>query len=81
MFGVFLISYPFIPLRQNTQKSLAVIVLVNFIQGHVCITMVKTSNVFYLRLLWRKSLFEVVTKGANNYRFLKFMFPLQTFTY
>ena len=31
---------------------------------------VKTSNVFYLRLLWRKSLFQVVTKSANSYRVL-----------
>ena len=58
MIGVFLISYPFIPLWQNTQKSSAVIVLVNFIQGHVCITVVKTSNVFYLRLLWREVYFK-----------------------
>ena len=73
MIGVFLISYPFIPLWQNTQKSSAVIVLVNFIQGHVCITVVKTSNVFYLRLLWRKSLFQVATKCVNNYRFFNYV--------
>ena len=82
MIGVFLFSYSFVPsLRQNTQKSSAAIVLVNFIRGHVCITVVKTWNVFCLRLLWRKSLFQVVTKGANNYRFLKIMFLLQTLTY
>ena len=42
-----------------------------------CIIVVKSSNVFYLRFLWRKSLFQIVTKCANNYRFLKNMFPLQ----
>ena len=36
------------------------------------------SNVFYLRLLWCKSLFQVVTKCANNYHLLINMFPLQT---
>ena len=55
--------------------------LVNFIRGHVCITVVKKSNVFHLRLLWRKGLLQVVRKGANNYRFLKIMFPLRTLTY
>ena len=30
---------------------------------------VKASNVFYLGLLWRKSLFQVDTKCENNYRF------------
>ena len=82
MIVVFLFSYLFVPsLQQNTQKSSAAIVLVNFIRGHVCITVVKTWNVFCLRLLWRKSLFQVVTKGANNYHFLKIMFLLQTLTY
>ena len=52
MIGVLLFSYLFVSsLWQNTQKSSGAIVLVNFIQGRVCITMVKTSNVFYLHLL------------------------------
>ena len=39
---------------------------------------VKTSNVFSRGLLWRKSLFQVVTKCTNNYRsFFKYV-PLQT---
>ena len=82
MIDVFLFSYSFATsLRQNTEKSSAAIVLVNFIRGHVCITMVKTSNVFYLHLLWHKSLFQVVTKCPNNNGFLKIMFPLQTITH
>ena len=81
MIGVFLFSYSFIPsLLQYTRKSSAAILLVNFIGAHVRITVVKMSNVFYLRLSWRKSLFQVVTKGTNNYRFLKIIFPLQTLT-
>ena len=72
LIGVFLFSYSFVPsLRQNTWKCSAAIVLVTFIRGHVCITVVKTSNVFYLHLLWRKKLFQVVTKLANNYRVFK----------
>ena len=52
----FFFSYLFVPpLQKNTQKSSAAILLVNFIRGHVHITVVKTSNVFYLRLLWRIS--------------------------
>ena len=39
------------PLWPNAQKSSAAIEFVNFIRGHVCITAVKTLNVFYLRLL------------------------------
>ena len=56
MIGVYLFSYSFVPsLLQNTQNSSAAIVFVNFIQVHVCITVVKTSNVFYLRRLAFKS--------------------------
>ena len=33
-------------LRQNTQKSSIAIVLVNFIEGHECITVTETSNDF-----------------------------------
>ena len=78
MMGVFLFSYLFVScLQQNTQKCSAAIVLVNFIRGHVCITTVKTSNFFYLHLLWCKSLFQVFTKCANNYHFLKIMFPFR----
>ena len=52
MIRVFLFSYLFVPsLRQNNQKSSAVIVLVNFIRGHECLTVIKMPNVFYLRLL------------------------------
>ena len=74
---VFLFSY-FFP--RFGQMSKNVLQPLNFIQGHVCITVVKTSNVFYLHLLWHKSLFQVVTKCANNYQFFKNMFPLQTLT-
>ena len=83
MIGVSLSSYSFVPsLLQNTQKGSAAIVLVNFTQGHLFITVVKTSNVFYLHLLSCKSLFQVVTKCVVflNYRFFKIMFPLQTLT-
>ena len=58
----------------KTPGKVRQLLLVNFIRGHVCITVVKMSNLFYLRLLWCKSLFQVVTKCVNNYRF----FFLQT---
>ena len=49
MIGVSLSSYLFAPsLLQNTQKGSAAILLVNFTQGRLCITMVKTSNVFQM---------------------------------
>ena len=77
MIDVFL----FIPLLQpNTRQNSAAIELMNFIWSHICIIMVKTSNVFYLHLLWHESLFQVVTKCANNYCFFKNMFSLQTLT-
>ena len=53
----------------KTPGKVRQLLLVNFIRGHVCITVVKMSNLFYLRLLWCKSLFQVVTKCVNNYRF------------
>ena len=53
----------------KTPGKVRQLLLVNFIRGHVCITVVKMSNLFYLRLLWCKSLFQVVTKYVNNYRF------------
>ena len=67
----------FVPsLLPNAQKSPAAFELVNFFGAHVCITAVKTSNIFYLRLLWRKILFQVVTKC---YRFLKNVLALQKY--
>ena len=60
-------------------KNSAAIELVNFIRGRVYYRL-KTSNVFCLGLLWGKNLFQVVTKCANNYHFLKNMSPLQTLT-
>ena len=50
-------------------ESYTVNEFVSFIRGHVCITTVKTSDVFYLHLLGHKSLFQMVTECANNYRF------------
>ena len=73
MIDVFLFSYSFLHYDQ-APKSSAAFELVNFIRRHVCITAVKASDVFYLRLLWRKSLFQIVT---TCYRFLKNMLPLQ----
>ena len=71
---VFLFSYSFLHYGQTSKK-----VLQHWVGGFYprsCIYYrVKISNVFYLGFLWRKSLFQVVTKCANNYRFLK-MCPL-----
>ena len=64
---LFLIFW-FIPsLWLNAQKSSAVIELVNFSQGHVRGTSIKMSNVFYLRLLWLKSLFQVPSYKVGKY--------------
>ena len=77
MIDVFLFSYFFHHYGQTTKKSSAAFELVNFIRGRVYTTAVKISNVFYLRLLLCKSLFQVATKC---YSFLKNMFPLQKLT-
>ena len=69
MDDVFLFSYLFLHYGQTPKN--AAIELVYFIWGHVCITAVKTSNVFYLHLLWCTSLFQIVKKCAKNYHFLK----------
>ena len=68
MVGVFLFSSSLWP---DAQKSSTAIELMNFMWGHVCVTAVKMSCVFYLHLLWCKSLFQVVTECTNNYHFLK----------
>ena len=59
-----------------------------------CSYCVSKFHEFMYVLLWQKRqmssictfydvkvVFQVVTKCANNYRFLKIMFPLQTLTY
>ena len=74
---VFLFSNSFL---HFSQMSKSVLQPLNFTQGHVCITTVKTSNVFYLHLLWHKSLFQLATRCANTYRVFKNMFHLQTLT-
>ena len=71
MFSYFLIR-SFL-LYGKTPGKVRQLLLVNFIRGHVCITVVKMSNLFYLRLVWCKSLFQVVTKCVNNYRFFNYV--------
>ena len=46
-----MIDFLFSSFHPNAQKRSAAFVLMNFIQGYVCIIAVKTSNVFYLCLL------------------------------
>ena len=73
MTDVIALIFFFIPsLQPNPQKSSVAIELLSFIQSHVCITMVKTSNVIYLCLLshriysYYSSMFQIVTKCANQ---------------
>ena len=72
-----LFSYSFLLYGQTSKKVLQP--LIWWISSRSCIYYwVKMSNVFYLRLLWCKKFFQVATKCANSYRFLKHMSPLQT---